>query len=422
MSEKIKDKKVFSLMEVMENVRKTLTERYKSGFWVRAEMNKLNFYKHSGHCYPDLVEKRDGKIVTQMQATLWKDDYRRIDALFRQTLHTSLQDGVKILFLARIVFDASHGLALHILDIDPSYTLGDLEREKQETILRMRAEGIFDRNRALKMPLLPQRIAIISVETSKGYQDFLGKMDGNSWGYVFFHMLFPSVLQGEGIVRSISTQLNRIRTVQRHFDAVAIVRGGGGEVGLAPYNHYQLAREIALFPLPVLTGIGHITNATVTEMAAYKNLITPTDLADFFIQAFHNFSDPVNRAVQTLAHFPGRILQHEKMRFVSETRQLRPVVENVLRQRENLVARLQEKCSDRARQLIREETVRLENMTRSVNRLDPREVIKRGYSMTLHEGRVVRNTDGLKAGDVLKTIVYEGALVSTVQTIETKES
>ncbi|MDR1380135.1 MAG: exodeoxyribonuclease VII large subunit [Tannerella sp.] len=421
MSEKIKDKTVFSLMEVMESVRNTLAKRYTSNFWVRAEMNRLNFYKHSGHCYPDLVEKQDGKIVAQIRAILWKDDYRRIDALFRQTLNTSLRDGVKILFLAKLAFDASRGLTLHILDIDPGYTLGDLEREKLEAIHRMRTEGIFDRNRLLKMPLLLQRIAIISVETSKGYQDFLGKIDRNPWGYAFFHMLFPSVLQGEGIVHSISAQLNRIRTVRHHFDAVAIVRGGGGEAGLAPYNHYQLAREIALFPLPVLTGIGHITNETVTEMAAHKNLITPTDLADFLIQTFHNFSVPVNQVAQKLAHFPGRILQHERMRFMSETKLLRPVVENVLRQRGNLVARLQEKCSDRVRQMIREETVRLESMARSVNSLDPREVMKRGYSITLHDGRVVRNTDGLKAGDVLKTVVYEGALVSTVQTIETKE-
>ncbi|MDR1335862.1 MAG: exodeoxyribonuclease VII large subunit [Tannerella sp.] len=421
MSEKIKDKTVFSLLEVMKSIRKTLADRYKSSFWVKAEMNRLNFYKHSGHCYPDLVEKQDGKILAQMRAVLWKDDYRRIDGLFRQTLNEPLKDNIKILFLAKIFFDPAYGLTLHITDIDPDYTLGDMEKERLETVRRLKEEGIFDRNRQLKLPLLPQRIAIISVETSKGYKDFLGKIDRNAWGYRFFHFLFPSVLQGEKIIHSISAQLNRIRKVMHHFDAVAIVRGGGGEIGLSAYNSYPLAREIALFPLPVLTGIGHITNETVVEMVAYRNLITPTDLADFFIQQFHNFATPVRNAERQLVALSGRILSRERLKFQTETKLFRSATGSVLFHNRIRVGQFCEKLPDRARSLIREQALRLDGMEKNVNALNPKEVMRRGYSITLHEGRAVRDMSRLNAGDTLKTLVFEGAVISTVQTIHKEE-
>ncbi|MDR1103692.1 MAG: exodeoxyribonuclease VII large subunit [Tannerella sp.] len=421
MSEKIKDRTVFSLLEVMKSIRKTLADRYKSSFWVKAEMNRLNFYTHSGHCYPDLVEKQDGKTIAQMRAVLWKDDYRRIDGLFRRTLNEPLKDNIKILFLAKISFDPAYGLTLHITDIDPDYTLGDMEKERLETIRRLKEEGVFDRNRLLKLSLLPQRIAIISVETSKGYKDFLGKIDRNAWGYRFFHFLFPSLLQGEKIIQSISAQLNRIRKVMHHFDAVAIVRGGGGEIGLSAYNSYPLAREIALFPLPVLTGIGHITNETVAEMVAHRNLITPTDLADFFIQQFHNFATPVRNAEQRLVALSGRIISRERLTFQTETKLFRSATESVLFHNRVRVGQFCEKLPDRARSLIHEQAVWLDGMEKNVNALNPKEVMRRGYSITLHEGRAVKDLSRLRAGDTLKTLVFGGAVISTVQTIRKEE-
>ncbi|MDR2774536.1 MAG: exodeoxyribonuclease VII large subunit [Tannerella sp.] len=420
MSETIKDRRVFSLLEVMKSVQKTLADRYKSSFWVKAEMNKLNFYRQSGHCYPDLVEKQDGKNVAQVRAMLWKDDYRRIDDLFRRTLNEPLKDGIKILFLAKIFFDPSHALTLHIMDIDPDYTLGDLEKDKQETIRKLKEEGIFDRNKLLKLPLLPQRIAIISVETSKGYKDFLGKIDRNAWGYRFFYFLFPSLLQGEKIIRSISAQLNRIRKVIHHFDAVAIIRGGGGEIGLSAYNNYLLAKQIALFPLPVLTGIGHITNETVVEMVAYRNLITPTDLADFFIQQFHNFSMPLRNMEQKLIALSDRMISRERLKFQAEMKLFRSVTESVLFHNRNRIDQLYEKLSDKSQLLIREQIMWLDSMEKDVNSLNPEEIMKRGYSITLHRGKAVKSIAQLNAGDTLNTLVFGGNIISTVQTIHLK--
>ena len=303
MPEEVRGKKIFSLLEVTGSIQKTIAARYTSSYWIKAEMNRLNFYPRSGHCYPDLVEKRDGKVVAQIRANIWADDYRRVDANFQQVLREPLKDGIKILLLATISFHPQYGLALRIIDIDPSFTLGDLEREKLETITRLQKEGIFHRNKELRLPLLPKRIAIISVETSKGYADFLEvfKSAGNNWNYSIFHMLFPSILQGDHAAKTVIAQLRRIGRVRHHFDVVAIVRGGGGDIGLACYNNYELAKEIALFPIPVITGIGHSTNETVSEIVAHKNAITPTELADFLIQQFHNFLLPVQGRMNKLS-------------------------------------------------------------------------------------------------------------------------
>src|SRR5450432_2139952 len=188
MPEIVNDKSVFTLLEVTKSIRKTLSERYKESYWIRAELNKLNYYKQSGHCFPELVEKQEGRVLAQMKATIWKDDFIVIDREFQRVLKEPLKDGIKILFLAAISFDPTHGLALRIMDIDPAYTLGDLEKEKQETIERLKKENLYDKNKGLRLALLPKRIAVISVESSKGYADFIKVIEGNVQGYRFFHL------------------------------------------------------------------------------------------------------------------------------------------------------------------------------------------------------------------------------------------
>jgi exodeoxyribonuclease VII large subunit len=415
MSEKVKDLTVFSLSDVLTSIRKTIENRYKSSFWVKAEMNKLNYYSHSGHCYPDLVEKQDGRVIAQMRSVLWRDDYKRINQVFMKTLNEPLKDGIKLLLLAKISFDSAHGLNLQILDIDPDYTLGDLEREKQETIRRLREEGIFDRNKTLKMPLLPQRIAVISVETSKGYMDFLGKINNNQWGYRLVYQLFPSLLQGEGMIPALTAQLERIRGMKDDFDVVAIIRGGGGEVGLASYNKYELAKEIAMFPLPILTGIGHITNETVAEMVAYKNLITPTDLAMYVLQSFHDFSATLKQSEQRIMFHLKRIVDGEMMRFQSLANRFRAAAGSVLQSYLSNLSTLQGRLTDKALWKITSETVWLNNTEKNVNNMSPREVMRRGYSITMLNGKVVKNPAQAKSGDVLESLVFEGEIISIVK-------
>jgi len=337
LSEIVNNKTVFSLLEVTASIQKTIAGRYKDCYWIKAEMNKLNFYKHSEHCYPELVEKKNGKVIAQLKANLWRDDYININNNFLRVLKEPLKDGIKILFLATISFDSNYGLSLKIMDIDPSYTLGDLEKEKQDTVQRMHNEGIFNRNKTLKIPLLPQRIAIISVETSKGYADFLKVLQSNQWGYQFFHLLFPSLLQGEKAIDSIKSQLQQIKKVKYHFDVVAIIRGGGGDIGLSCYNDYDLSKEIALFPIPVITGIGHATNETVVEMISFANAITPTKIAEYLIQKFHNFSVPIQNAEEKIIDKARQLISDEKTKFQSEIKLFRSVTENILSHNRNQI-------------------------------------------------------------------------------------
>ena len=440
MSEQSGTKKIFSLSEVARSIEKTLSERYSSAFWVTAEMNKLNLYKHSGHCYPELVEKKDGKIVAQFKSTLWRADYLRINAVFQDVLKEPLKDGIKILFLARITFDAAHGLSLSIIDIDPNYTLGDLEREKLETIAKLKAEDLYARNKQLPLPQLPQRIAIISVETSKGYVDFLKVIEQNPWGYKFFHMLFPSLLQGDKAIDSIIQQLMLIEKVKHHFDIIAIIRGGGGDVGLSCYNNFRLASAIANSSLPVLTGIGHATNETVCEMIAHYNAITPTKLGEFILQQFHNFSVPVNDAKKFIADKALRILMEERTHLKSEVKLFRSMTENLLlrhnndvqsniklirqvmnfrlRSEKNNIDYLKQQIHMRSAAFVLERNRELVGIERNVINMSPALVLKRGYTITLHKGAVIKSFEELQQGDAIETITSEGVINSAITSIK----
>jgi exodeoxyribonuclease VII large subunit len=462
MSQQLNSRKVFTLLEVTQSIQKTLSGRYQSSFWVKAEMNKLNFYRHSGHCYPELVEKQDGKVVAQMKGNLWHDDYIRIDADFQRVLKEPLKDGVKILMLSRIEYHPEFGLSLRIIDIDPSYTLGDLERERRETLEKLQAQGILTRNKDLPLAMLPQRLAIISVESSKGYADFLKVLDGarRNWNYAFFTMLFPSVLQGENAVADIIYQLQRISKVISHFDAVAIVRGGGGDIGLSCYNDYRLAREIALFPIPVITGIGHATNETVAELIAFENAITPTKLAEFLIQKFHNFSVPVRDGQRSIIDNAHRRMREEQSRFTSEGKLLRSVVRRsvsahtgylrhsatsliqqarfLVGSEKEILSRLPLEVKKHASRFywtrhqeigqtsvqlrkdvqanLKQDILALETLEQTINNLSPQAVLKRGYSITRHNGKAVRASEELKENDVLETSFSKGTVQSVVRT------
>ena len=462
MPEKINDKTIFSLLEVTNSIKKTLEERYKSAFWIKAEMNKLNHYSQSGHCFPEIIEKVDGKIIAQIKATLWRDDYQNINRNFLRILKEPLKDGIKILFLAKISFDPAFGLSLQIIDIDPQYTLGDLENEKRETIKKLQLEGIYDKNKKLQLSFLPQRIAIISVETSKGFGDFIDVIDKNSWNYKFFYLLFPSILQGDKAVPGIITQLERIKKVIHHFDAVAIIRGGGGDVGLSCYNNYELAKAVTLFPLPVITGIGHVTNETVCEMIAHTNAITPTKLAEFLLQKFHNFSVPIQKAKDKIADKSRRLLSEKNTKLESELKFFRSVTINILNTNENriknasyaiqqqsqfivknnheilnvvkaktrlatkfnlnqlkvIVIQLQEKLELQPILYLKNSELALENIEKNIQIMDPINVLKRGFSITYSNGKAVKDVSQLKEGETINTFLFNGTLESTITKIK----
>ncbi len=311
------NRQIFTLKQVASSIKKTIEERYHQTYWVKAEMHKLNLYP-SGHCFPELLQKEDGKIVAQMNGSIWNHNYQRINKRFVEVVKEPLREDSTLLMQVKIAFHETYGLSLQILDIDPNYALGELQRERQETLLRLQKENLLNLNQSLPFPLLPKRIALISADTSKGLSDFRKVIDKNPWGYSFFTFLFQAYLQGDIAVTSIQEQLKKIEKVKHHFDVVVIVRGGGGEVGLSCYNNYELCKAIATFPLPVLTGIGHSTNFTVAELVAYRNAITPTELGDFLLQAFHDFSVPVKDAIKTIRTYSRNRLDYSNKSLDAE--------------------------------------------------------------------------------------------------------
>lgn len=458
MPEIVDNKQVFTLTEVANSIRKTIADRYTSGYWIKAEINKLNIYAKSGHCFPELVDKRDGKIACEMRATIWKTDFDRINKVFRQAVNEPLKDGIKVLLLATISYEPKYGLSLVIRDIDPSFSLGELEREKKETIDKLQKENLFGKNKLLPIALLPKRIAIISVETSKGFQDFIKVIDQNIFGYRFFYMLFPAVLQGDASIKTIRNQLARIKKVKNHFDAVAIIRGGGADVGLSSFNNYQLAKSICNFPLPVFTGIGHSTNLTVSEMVAWQSAITPTELGDFFLQKFHNFAVPLQRAQEIMLSEPKEIIAFENRQFSHAVQLFRSLARNQLNEIQSelnavtkallnetkhrlgaeneALVQFRHQLAKSSRDLFKTQSTELDHLLRDMSKdsirflklqqeqlkntekiiqlVDPMNVVRRGYTITSVNGKLLRSTAQVKPGTKLETLTSDGTIESEV--------
>lgn len=420
MPEQIQNRTIFSLLEVSRSIQKTIADRYQSLYWIKAEMNKLNLYTHSGHCYPELVEKKDGKIVAEMRSILWKTDYERINRQFIELLNEPLRDGITILFQAGISYDPMYGFSLKIVDIDPTFVLGELEKEKIASIKKLHEEGIFSANKRLPFPTIPKRLALISVETSKGLSDFFKIINGNPWGYRFENTLFPALLQGDKSVPSIIKQLAVIAEKQDEFDAVAIVRGGGGEVGLSSYNNYLLAKAIAIFPIPVLTGIGHSTNETVSEMVAYKNAITPSELADFLIQKFHNFAIPVDDAQRRMIAACQLIFKQEHQQLQQYSQQISWSSKSFLQIKKNKIDNTLKDLQLFCKQQFKEQQTNLVNASRLINIASPKQLLKRGFSITRFEGKAIIDPANLPENTSIETELYQGTLYSTLTSKEIK--
>ena len=459
-----KTQKYYSLGELTGSIRKVIAKTYTSAYWVKTEIAKLNFYPYSGHCYPDLVEKQHNKVVAQIRATIWSGTYDNITKKFKQVTGESLSEGMMVLFLVRVVYHEQHGLSLNILDVEPSFTLGEMAREKQHAVQRLKKEGLFDKNKQIAFPLLPKNIAVVSVETSKGYHDFVNILQNNRYGYYFEQTLFPALLQGDGAVKSIVQQLKVIAQKAEQYDAVVIIRGGGGDVGLSAYNNYTLAKAVASFPLPVITGIGHSTNETVTEMVAFANKITPTDVAYFFIgkfEQFHalvynleerlekgsrqfltkrtevldgftaNFNQQVRFLVEqnkgrlqlyqsAIAGQAKRYLAIEKNNLLELITHLQYKPSGVVLHEKEKIARLHEMLLLLSKQKLKNHTLMLTHLETKLKLLKPANVLKRGYSITRFNGKALKDAAEVKAGDTLVTVLSGGKIESTITKINKK--
>lgn len=304
----------FTLKQVADSIQKTISERYSRTYWVTAEMYKLNATR-KGHCYPELVQRENDNIVVEMRATLWKTNYDRIRQRFFDVVKEQLQDGMELLFLVKIVYHPIYNIGLEIIDIDPNYSLGALQRERQLTLERLHKEGLLNQNQNRELVLLPKRLAVISQGDSKGYSDFISLLNSQLNKYHFDTFLFEATLQGDTAIDSIQKALSQVKKVLHHFDAVVIIRGGGGEIGMHCYNNYELSKAIATFPIPVLTGIGHSTNLTVCEMVAFRNGITPSDTAYFFLGIYEALHQELEKYQAYLPQLAESLLTHYNNSF-----------------------------------------------------------------------------------------------------------
>lgn len=457
-------RQIFTLKQVVSSIRKTIEERYKSMYWVKAEMHKLNRFA-SGHCFPELLQKEEGKIVAQINGTIWKHNFEQINRRFIEVVKEPLKEDTTLLMLVKVSFHEVYGMSLQIMDIDPNYALGELQRERQETLLKLQKEGLLNANQKLSFPLLPQRVAVISADSSKGLSDFKTVLDQNEWGYAFFTMLFPAYLQGDLAAQSIISQLKQIKKVQHHFDVVVIVRGGGGEIGLSCYNNYELCREIASFPLPVLTGIGHSTNFTVAEMISFRNAITPTELADFLLQAFHDFSIPLKDARQILKHYASKIIDSIKKDITNTSRHFKSATDYYIQGNNHRLAQSASVLKSNVRKLIHvnseivnkskyelhtnlkfnfhqertkladftssipyqterillSENAKIDRIQEAVRLLDPINVLKRGYSLTLFNAKTVNTENPVGVNDKITTITAEFEIESEIRKVKKQE-
>jgi exodeoxyribonuclease VII large subunit len=432
------EKQVFSLKQVVQSIQKTLEDRYSSNYWVKAEMHKMNRYP-SGHAFPELVQKENGKIVAQITGTIWKQQLERINDAFINVVKEPLQDGKMLLLLVKINYHPTFGLTLQILDIDPSYSLGELQRERDETLRKLEALQLINRNQYREFPLLPKRIAIISGDSSKGLSDFYQVLKENPYHYYFETSLFEAYVQGDLAVHSICNALKKIEENNNQFDVVVIVRGGGAEVGMTCYNHFELCKAIASFPIPVLTGIGHSTNLTVAEMVAYRNAITPTKLAEFLVLTFREFDLDVNQLAKKLFHTSEQLvsfknqklialangigqvvqkrLQNANERFLSLQFQVQNQSRNQLAKYEQAIQNQEIRLKPQLQFFLEKETQKLYLLEEKVQFLDPIHVLKRGYSITRINGKAIDEHAIILVDAEIETQTIQGTISAKVTAV-----
>lgn len=473
-----------SLSELQRKVKGSLEDLFSMPVWVKAEISEMTTNR-SGHCYLDLVETQEGSdtVIARCRATIWSYTFRMLKPYFETTTGQVFTQGLKVLLQAKVEYHEVYGFSLNIRDIDPVYTLGDMARQRREIILRLEAAGVLDMNKELELPLVPQRIAVISSPTAAGLKDFLNQLHNNSQKFVFYTKLFPAVMQGVEAPRSITAALEKIFQYEELFDAVVIIRGGGAQIDLACFDHYDLAFNVAQFPLPVITGIGHEKDDTVIDLVAHTRMKTPTAVAEFLISGALQFSQQLtelekhftdlvndqleenhnrlNDAADQLSLLVGQLIVKQTNRLniarihlsnhsegflknqLSElkgltidtsnkislyvTRQdhlleqssnkLNYLIRGELSKNRNLLVQFQQLVKIRAVEAIRTESKNLHQIKEKLRLVDPQNILKRGYSLTMVNGKLLKSIQLIKEGDLLETRLGDGTIESIVEKV-----
>lgn len=429
-------------LKELTGIIKSAVSGHTGEYWVVAEIASLNVNRKSGHCYLELVEKEDDRTVAQMKGAIWARDFISLSADFKHNTGRDLSAGMKVLMLGRAAFHDVYGLSLNIYDIDPRYTLGEMALKRKQTIERLVKEGIIDLNKHVPFPLVPQRIAVISSETAAGFGDFVNRIRSNPYGYGFSLTLHDAYMQGERAERSIVSAMESCKKKIKQYDLLVVIRGGGSQAELHCFDGYRIAKEAAGMPIPVLTGIGHERDETVLDRVAHRRLITPTAVAEFIISRVRGFEESVDgMTASLLKHVEGLLVSEENSlamqrtllhstasgHLSAQTHRFSSSVKDFdhasIRSLTNIQNRLDRATTSFLFQTERYVSAKMEAIDKfdtKVSLLDPASVLMRGYSITSHDGKAIKDATALGPGDIIDTRLYKGSIRSAVK--ETKEN
>ena len=427
-----------SLYELNSLVRDVISMSLPDSYWVEAELSEAR-EGYGGHCYMELIEKdeRSNTPIAKAHASCWRNRWMLLKPQFERVTGQRIHAGMKVLLKVHAQFHENYGFSWIVDDIDPTYTMGDMARKRMEIIQTLKEEGVFDLQKELKLPMFCQRIAVISSATAAGYGDFCNQLADNGYGLQFTTALFAATMQGEGVEQSVISALNRINEEWENWDCVVIIRGGGATSDLSGFDTLALAENVANFPLPIITGIGHERDESVLDMISFQRVKTPTAAAAFLVDHLTEVYARIEDAQEAIVNYVKRRLQVERMKFerlstqiptlfslvkVRQSNRLDQLLNRLkvkaeripadgLHRLEMLEARLKEPV---ARKLERE-LHRVEMLSQRAVAQDPERLLSRGYSITLKDGKSIKDASQLKAGDEIETRFAKGVAKAVVK-------
>ena len=384
--------KTLSLYELNWLVRKVVETELDQEYWVEAELSECR--ENRGHCFMELIQKDEhsNTPIARASAKCWQSTWSMLGPYFERTTGQPLHAGLKVRLLVYPQFHEAFGFSWIITDIDPTFTMGDMARRRQEIIRQLKDEGIFELQKELHLPLFCMNIAVISSETAAGYGDFVNQLADSP--YAFRTQLFPAIMQGEQVEQSIIDALNRIYGETDSFDCVVIIRGGGATADMSGFDALALAENVAQYPLPIITGIGHDRDECILDMVSHIRVKTPTAAAQFLISHLDATAQRIDTCAERIHTFFSLLKSREEARIDKLSSYLTPLTAH----------------------LLERERHRLEMLEQRAKALDPTLLLKRGYSITLHNDHLLRDPSLLKPGDEIETRLEKGTIHSIFNT------
>ncbi len=407
-----------TLFELNEYIRRILALNLAEAVWIKCEIAQVDMAR--GHCFLDLVEKdgQGGDIIARANAVIWERQLRSLKKKLPQQLPSLLQEGMEVMLCARVDFNERYGLKLIIQDIDPAFTLGQLELQKRQTLERLQKENLLQKNKQYPLPLVWQNIAVLSSQNAAGLQDFIHQIEQNPYQYKINIHLYDATLQGSAAAASMAHQLQKIALKKNKWDVVVIIRGGGAKLDLAPFNEYRLCKQIAELPVPLITGIGHETDETIADLVAHTALKTPTAVADYILNHNLAFESRIMEIEQQLRWIVQAQLSQHQLRLQEAEEQLSLLIQRQLVRRQERLTALEQQLPSLIKQHIRTHRLVLEQIEKIADLLNVEKTLERGYTLLTKEGKLIRSIDELEEGTEIKARLADGSITSIVKTKE----